>query len=58
MFDSDDSGTISRHEIRAALQSTSLLSEEVLEQIIKEVDENSDGEISFLEFKQIMNNSI
>lgn len=32
--------------------------EEVFEEIIKEVDENSDGEISFLEFERMMNRII
>lgn len=37
-----------------ALEKASVLTDAQLEEIIKEVDDNSDGEISFLEFKTIM----
>jgi calcium-dependent protein kinase len=45
MFDKDGSGTISADEIRGVLGSGTQLSEETIEDIIKEVDENGDGEI-------------
>ena len=45
MFDKDGSGTISADEIRGVLGSGSSLSEKAIDDIIKEVDENGDGEI-------------
>ena len=54
MFDKDGSGTISADEIRSVLGSGSTLSEQAIEDIIKEVDENGDGEIQFEEFVHMM----
>ncbi len=51
MFDKDNSGTISRDEIREALGD---MEEEIAEKIISEVDVNNDGEISFEEFETMM----
>jgi Ca2+-binding EF-hand superfamily protein len=51
MFDKDGSGTISKDEIKEALGG---LDEKVVEEIIREVDENADGEISFEEFEKMM----
>ena len=45
MFDKDGSGTISADEIRTVLGSDSSLSLSSINDIIKEVDENGDGEI-------------
>lgn len=45
MFDKDGSGTISAEEIRGVLGSGGSLSEQAIDDIIKEVDENGDGEI-------------
>lgn len=55
MFDKDNSGTISREEIKEALGN---VDEEIAEKIISEVDENDDGEISFEEFEKMMNNLV
>ena len=52
MFDKDGSGSISRQEIKDALGQ---MDERLVEQIIKEVDENDDGEISYEEFEKMMN---
>lgn len=52
MFDKDNSGTISRDEIKEALGN---LDEEVADKMISEVDADGDGEISFEEFEQMMN---
>lgn len=52
MFDKDNSGTISKQEIRDALGN---LDEEVADKMISEVDDNGDGEISFDEFERMMN---
>ena len=52
MFDKDGSGTISREEIKEALGQ---MDERLVEEIIKEVDENDDGEISYEEFERMMN---
>jgi calcium-dependent protein kinase len=53
MFDKDNSGTISRDEIKEALGG---LDEEMADKMISEVDEDNDGEISFEEFEKMMNN--
>lgn len=54
MFDKDGSGTISADEIRGVLGSGGQLSQNSIEDIIKEVDENGDGEIQFEEFVHMM----
>lgn len=43
MFDKDGSGTITADEIREVLGFDSSISQKVLDDIIKEVDENGDG---------------
>lgn len=52
MFDKDGSGIISAEEIREVLcfGGTNSLSAEAVDVIIKQVDENGDGEIQFEEF--------
>ena len=55
MFDKDGSGTISQDEIKEVLGfNGSGLSQKQIEDIIKEVDENGDGEIQFDEFVNMM----
>ena len=56
MFDKDGSGIISADEIREVLcfGGTNSLSEEQVDAIIKQVDENGDGEIQFEEFVAMM----
>ena len=56
MFDKDGSGTISAGEIREVLcfGGANALSTEAVDGIIKQVDENGDGEIQFEEFVQMM----
>jgi len=54
MFDKDGGGSISIEEIRQVLSFGQNLDEEVVKQIIKQVDENGDGEISYDEFVQMM----
>jgi len=56
MFDKDGSGVISADEIREVLQfgGSNTLSAEAVDIIIKQVDANGDGEISFEEFVQMM----
>jgi len=58
MFDKDNSGIISADEIKEVLQfgNSSSLSTEAVDRIIKQVDENGDGEISFEEFVAMMKN--
>ena len=50
MFDKDNSGSISADEIKQVLGFGQSLSEQAVNDIIKQVDENGDGEISFEEF--------
>ena len=54
LFDKDGSGTISSDEIRQVLGVGKNIDENVWKEIIKEVDPNGDGVISFPEFKQMM----
>jgi len=56
MFDKDGSGIISADEIREVLcfGGANALSAEAVDAIIKQVDENGDGEIQFEEFVQMM----
>lgn len=54
MFDKDSSGTISANEIRDVLGVGKNIDEKVWNQIVMEVDVNGDGEISFSEFKTMM----
>jgi len=54
MFDKDNSGAISRDEVRESLLKIQNFSNQELNEIIGQVDENGDGEISFEEFKDIM----
>jgi calcium-dependent protein kinase len=56
MFDKDGSGIISGDEIREVLSfgGTSQMSKEQIDTIIKQVDENGDGEISYEEFVDMM----
>lgn len=50
MFDKDGGGTISVEEIKQVLSFGQNLDESLIDQIIKQVDENGDGEISYDEF--------
>jgi len=54
VYDKDGSGSISTDEIKDVLGVGGNISEEVWEQIVKEIDENGDGEVSFEEFKIMM----
>jgi calcium-dependent protein kinase len=50
IFDKDGNGHIGPDEIYRVLGGSDVFSQEKIEQLIDEVDENSDGEISFEEF--------
>eukprot|EP00210_Caulerpa_lentillifera_P007276 g6958.t1 len=52
-FDTDNSGAISKDELRQALREHSCAIEEI-EQILEEADTNKDGEIDFEEFRNMM----
>lgn len=54
VFDRDGGGSISNNEIKEVLGVGKNIDEKVWNEIIKEVDPNGDGEISFEEFKQMM----
>lgn len=54
MFDKDNSGFISSDEIKEILGFGKTLSEEAVNEIIKQVDANGDGQISFEEFAAMM----
>ena len=54
VFDIDKSGKISPSEIKNILDREGNFDEEVWNQLIKEIDLNGDGEISFSEFQKMM----
>lgn len=54
MFDKDGSGMISANEIKEVLGFGKSMSEEAVDEVIKQVDANGDGEISFEEFSAMM----
>ena len=54
MFDKDGGGTISIDEIKQVLSFGQNLDDAVVDQIIKQVDDNGDGEISYDEFSAMM----
>mmetsp|Transcript_30594 Transcript_30594/g.22679 ORF Transcript_30594/g.22679 Transcript_30594/m.22679 type:complete len:118 (-) Transcript_30594:47-400(-) len=54
LFDKDGSGSISANEVKEVLGVGKNIDEKVWNDIILEVDGNGDGEISFEEFKQMM----
>lgn len=56
VFDSDNSGSISREELKQLMINLGQdLSEAEIDAMMEMVDENGDGEISFEEFKNMMN---
>ena len=54
MFDIDNSGSISVDEVKMILGVGKKFSDTVWEQVISEVDQNKDGQISFDEFEKMM----
>jgi len=54
MFDKDGGGSISTDEIKQVLSFGQNLDEKVIADVIKQVDANGDGEISFEEFAEMM----
>lgn len=58
MFDKDGGGSISTDEIKHILSFGNQLDDAVVKSILKQVDENGDGEISFEEFAQMMNKNL
>ena len=53
-FDSDNSGRISVEEFKRVFQGHNNVKDEVWRSLVKEVDENGDGEIDFSEFKNML----
>ena len=54
IFDSDGSGRISANELKEILGKGSNLNDPIWNELIKEVDQNGDGEIDIIEFKDMM----
>jgi calcium-dependent protein kinase len=54
MFDKDGIGSISVEEIKQVLSFGKHLDDAAVTAIIKQVDENNDGEISYEEFSKMM----
>lgn len=59
MFDKDNSGMITPSEIRQVLSaSESKIPNQIIDTVIKQVDQNGDGQISLEEFTSLMRNAI
>ena len=54
-FDLDKNGYITPDEIKEVLDQEGFFDDKVWTKLIKEIDINGDGEISFIEFKKMMN---
>ncbi len=54
MFDKDKSGLITTDELKLVLGQDSNISEKVWKQMISNIDENGDGELSYEEFRDMM----
>jgi calcium-dependent protein kinase len=54
IFDKDHSGKISTAELRVMFQGKNVVDEKVWNDLVKEVDQNGDGEIELKEFKEIL----
>ena len=53
-FDKDGSGKINLNEVKAIFNNSNVQNDNIFEKMIKEADDNNDGEISLEEFKTIM----
>ncbi len=53
-FDRDGSGKINLNEIKAIFNNSTVKDDNIFEKMIKEADDNNDGEISLEEFKTLM----
>ena len=58
MFDQDNSGTISRAELKKFFETSEKKDDELWNEIFSEIDLDGDGEITFEEFKKGMTNAI
>lgn len=54
LFDTDGNGTISPSELKDVLSSSGQITDAAIEEILKQADENNDGEIEFNEFCNLM----
>lgn len=54
LFDSDGNGTISKDELTHVLSTSGQITQDTIEEILKQADENDDGEINFDEFCNLM----
>jgi calcium-dependent protein kinase len=53
-FDKDGSGKISAEELKVMLDAGSVVNESVWQELIREADQNGDGEIEFKEFSRLL----
>lgn len=58
MFDKDNSGMISASEIKEVLGFKKHLNNKAIDNVMKQVDENNDGEISYDEFVTMMKHNL
>lgn len=54
MFDKDKSGKISLNELKSLLQGSDVVDDKVWSDLIKQADQNNDGEIEYDEFKDLL----
>lgn len=55
-FDKDNSGKINLNEIKAIFNNSSMKDDQIFQKMLKEADDNNDGEISLEEFKHLILN--
>ena len=56
MFDKDNSKTISYEEIKALLEMLKVMDEDTVKRAMKSVDSHRRGELTFHEFKELLQN--
>jgi len=54
MFDKDKSGKISLNELKSMLQGSTVVEDAVWEDLIRQADQNGDGEIEYEEFRDLL----
>ena len=54
MLDMDGNGRITKEDLAQVFKNSSNFNEEVINEMIQEADEKGNGEIAFIEFKNLM----
>ena len=56
MFDKDNSGSISKEEIKQVLGFGQSVASDEIQKVMSQVDDDGNGQISFAEFEKMMQN--